>query len=173
VLDCEYTSMLMFWFQKRKQTVQLTADSDDDQEVSAPQHVISSHSCIVFQDAAPAPKRRTATAKPSYKEESSISEDSRPKKQALGERSDITNAPASKPKPVKEAPIKKKLPSTIVEESEEEAPPKAGKASTAKPSAVEDENSASKAAGGEKKKKRKLGALLGGTTFTWDQTLVS
>lgn len=126
-----------------------------------------------IQDVAPAPKRRTAAAKPSYKEESSVSEDSRPKKQALGERSDITNAPASKPKPVKEPSIKKKLPSTIVEESEEEAqPPKASKAPTAKSSA-EDENTASKAAGGEKKKKRKLGALLGGTTFTWDQTLVS
>lgn len=131
------------------------------------------------QDVVPAPKRRTATAKPSYKEESSVSEESRPKKQttqALGERSDVTNVPASKAgKPVKEPSINKKLPSTIVEESEDETPPpKVGKLSTAKPSVVpEDENSGSKVAGGEKKKKRKLGALLGGTTFTWDQNLVS
>lgn len=93
----------------------------------------------------------------------------------MGERSDVTNVPAGKAgKATKEPSIKKKLPSTIVEESEDEAPPKVGKASVAKAAALpEDENGGFKATGGEKKKKRKLGALLGGTTFTWDQNLVS
>ncbi|GHJ90049.1 hypothetical protein NliqN6_6451 [Naganishia liquefaciens] len=144
---------------KRKQIVQSAVDSEDDQE-----------------DVAPALKRRSAAAKTVNKGESSTFEGGRPNKQttqALGERSDAANVPASKAdKAIKESLVKKKLPSTIVEESEDEAPPKIGKNSTAKAAVVaEDENSGSKATGGEKKKKRKLGALLGGTTFTWDQNL--
>ncbi|KAJ9112247.1 hypothetical protein QFC22_006331 [Naganishia vaughanmartiniae] len=124
-------------------------------------------------DIAPAPKRRTPATKPVYKEESSVSDDSRPKKtsssQPLGERVDsVANTAAGKTSNTNKASLagKKVLPATIMEESESEEPrrPKAS-SSTGK-----DEKSAA-TLGGEKKKKRKLGALLGGTTFTWDQNL--
>lgn len=107
-----------------------------------------------------------------HKEESSISDDSRPKKptssQPLGERVDsVANTAAGKSSNTTKASSagKKPLPATIMEESESEEPmrPKAS-------SSVAKED---KAPAGEKKKKRKLGALLGGTTFTWDQNLVS
>lgn len=66
--------------------------------------------------------------------------------------------------------MKKALPSTIMEESEDDAPKRT---QTKASRAVADEEESSKAPAAEKKKKRKLGALLGATTFTWDQTLVS
>lgn len=127
----------------------------------------------ITQDAAPAPKRRTAAVKPVYNEESSVSEDSRPKpaSQVLGSRSDTSNVPAKASKPAKEPTAKKTLPSTIMEESEDDAPKRTHGASTK--ASAGDENEAIKAPTAEKKKKRKLGALLGATTFTWDQTLVS
>ncbi|KAJ9092549.1 hypothetical protein QFC21_006780 [Naganishia friedmannii] len=125
-------------------------------------------------DIAPAPKRRTLAAKPVYKEESSVSDDSRAKKpassssssQPLAERVDgVANIAAGKTSNTSKASLagKKALPATIMEESESEEPQRPKVASVGK------EDKA--AAGGEKKKKRKLGALLGGTTFTWDQNL--
>lgn len=89
--------------------------------------------------------------------------------QALGSRADTSNVPAKTGKPAKEPSAKNALPSTIMEESEDDAPKRAQTKATSVPAG---ENEASKAPAGEKKKKRKLGALLGATTFTWDQTLV-
>lgn len=67
--------------------------------------------------------------------------------------------------------MKKALPSTIMEESDDDVPKRPHGASTK--ASAGGENEANKAPTVEKKKKRKLGALLGATTFTWDQTLVS